>query len=104
ERQRSARDAFRDHLLGLGGAAIQNGLYVSPHPWEDQVREEAEALGVAGKVALSSTDDLDVGGVRDPRELARRLWPLDDLADRYRAFIDLYADVPASLEQMRREH
>src|SRR5690606_11856320 len=25
ERQRSARDAFRDHLLGLGGAAIQNG-------------------------------------------------------------------------------
>src|SRR5688572_4253243 len=37
ERQRGARDAFRDHLIELGGAAIQGGLYVSPHPWHKDV-------------------------------------------------------------------
>src|SRR5687768_9165041 len=33
ESRRTARDAFRDRLLALGGAPVHNGLYVSPHPW-----------------------------------------------------------------------
>src|SRR3954449_12038951 len=31
ESRRAGRDAFRDRLLALGGAAIANGLYVSSH-------------------------------------------------------------------------
>jgi phenylacetic acid degradation operon negative regulatory protein len=104
ERQRPARDGFRDRLLALGGAPVQNGLYVSPHAWEDDLRQEAASLGVTANVAYSTSDDLEIGGVRDPRELARALWPLDDLADRYRQFIAVYADVPESLERMRRDH
>lgn len=104
ERQRAARDAFRDRLLDLGGAAIQNGLYVSPHAWEDDLRAEAASLGVADNITLSTSDDLEIGGTRDPRELARTLWPLDDLADRYGRFIQVYRDVPESLERMRRDH
>jgi len=46
EDRRSARDAFRDRLLALGGAAVQGGLYVSPHQWHTEVRAEAERLGV----------------------------------------------------------
>jgi phenylacetic acid degradation operon negative regulatory protein len=104
ERQRTARDTFRDRLLALGGASIQNGLYVSPHPWEDELRAEAAALGVTANIALSTSDDLEIGGVRDPRALARTLWPLDELAERYDRFIAVYHDVPASLERMRRDH
>ena len=44
ERHRSARDAFRDRLVALGGAAVQGGLYVSPHPWLDDVASEAKRL------------------------------------------------------------
>src|SRR3954466_9976796 len=79
EARRSARDAFRDRLLALGGAPISNGVYVSPHGWDKDVQDEAERLGVAEAVTQASTDDLNVGGASDPRELVRRLWPIDDL-------------------------
>ncbi|MBV8296779.1 MAG: transcriptional regulator [Acidimicrobiia bacterium] len=103
EQKRVARDAFRDQLRSLGGAAIQNGLYVSPHQWHKDAKARAERLGIADAVTLSTTDDLDIGGETDPRELTRRLWPVEDLAARYRAFIDKYEVVPDSLTVMRRE-
>jgi phenylacetic acid degradation operon negative regulatory protein len=102
EAMRTARDSFRDHLLALGGAAVQPGIYVSPHRWEDDIRTEAERLGITEFVTLASTDDLTVGGVTDPREIVARLWPLGDLADHYRSFIGTYEGVPAQLEAMRR--
>ena len=101
EAQRSARDAFRDRLLDLGGAAIQGGLYVSPHPWDADVRREALRLGVSAHLTLSSTDDLEVAGVRSSRELAARLWPLDEVAARYEAFVAQHRQVPSSLESLK---
>ncbi|MFN8041514.1 MAG: PaaX family transcriptional regulator C-terminal domain-containing protein [Acidimicrobiales bacterium] len=104
EARRAARDAFRDRLLELGGAAIQNGLYVSPHRWEHDALAEADRLEVREHVTVAITDELDVGGVADPRQLAARLWPIDDLAKRYRAFCAVYEGIPAELEHMRRQH
>jgi phenylacetic acid degradation operon negative regulatory protein len=101
EDRRAARDAFRDHLLDLGGAAVQGGLYVSAHNWVKDVRDEAERLGVAELVTVAVTDDLDIGGHRDPRGLARRLWPIDDVAERYRQFTARFGHVPAALKDMR---
>ncbi len=102
ESQRTARDAFRDHVLSLGGAALQPGLYVSPHRWEADVTAEAARLGITDHVSTMSTDDLVVQGVSDPRRLAAQLWPLDEVAARYARFIETYRDVPGSLEAMRR--
>lgn len=102
ERRRAGRDAFRDHLRALGGAAVQNGLYVSPHPWHDHVLAEADRLGIAGEVTVATTDDLVVGGERDPRALVRRLWPVEDLQARYDRFVARWEDVPANLVEMRR--
>ena len=102
EAKRAARDAFRDRLLQLGGAAVQHGLYVSPHRWEDDVRRAAEHLEVIDHVTFASTDDLEIGGERDPKVLATRLWPLEELAERYQRFIDLYEGIPAHLEAMRK--
>jgi phenylacetic acid degradation operon negative regulatory protein len=103
ETRRTARDAFRDHLLELGGAAIQNGLYVSPHRWEKDALAEAQRLDLSEHVTFFSTDDLEVAGTRDPRELAARLWPIDELAARYQAFLDIYHGIPEALERMRKE-
>lgn len=104
EARRSARDAFRDHLLALGGAAINNGLYVSPHRWEKDVVAEAQHLGITELVTTMTTDDLEVGGERDARALARRLWDVDGLAARYDAFVERWRDLPEALEAMRRRH
>jgi phenylacetic acid degradation operon negative regulatory protein len=103
EQKRVARDAFRDQLRSLGGAAIQGGLYVSPHQWHKDARARAERLGIADVVTLSTTDDLAVGGETDPREITRKLWPVEDLAARYRAFIERHSFVPGSLTALRKE-
>jgi phenylacetic acid degradation operon negative regulatory protein len=104
EARRGARDALREHLGRLGGAAVHNGLYVSPHPWEKDVVAETERLGVPEHVTLASTDDLAVGGVSEPTALAARLWPIGRLAARYRAFLDRWGHVPADLAAMRSRH
>jgi phenylacetic acid degradation operon negative regulatory protein len=104
ESKRAARDAFRDRLLALGGAAIVNGLYVSPHRWDKDVAGEAERLGLADAVTQASTDDLTIGEVSDPRELVKRLWPIEEIAARYERFVTTYRGVPDALESMRQRH
>lgn len=103
EAKRASRDGFRDQLIHLGGAAVQNGLYVSPHAWEKAARAQAERLGVLEHTTFATTDDLEVGGVSDPRRLAATLWPLDELGRRYEAFVERYSFVPGLLEQRRKE-
>ncbi|HEX6418928.1 MAG TPA: PaaX family transcriptional regulator C-terminal domain-containing protein [Acidimicrobiales bacterium] len=102
ESRRTARDALRDHLVRLGGAAVHNGLYVSPLPWDGDVLATAGDLGVADHLALAVTDELVVGGERDPRSLAARLWPLDELGRRYQDFVDRWSPVLPRLESMER--
>lgn len=84
ESARSARDAMRDAVVRLGGAAIQGGLYVSPNAWEPHVRAAADRLGVTDRVTILTTAELDVGGVTEPRVLADALWPLDRIAEGHR--------------------
>lgn len=104
EARRAARDALRDRLGTLGGAAIHNGLYVSPHDWTKDVDATADDLDVAAHVTQAATDRLAVGGETDPRALARRLWRLDDLAARYDAFVDRWSCVLDGLGGMQRHH
>jgi len=104
ESRRAARDQLRDRLLSFGGAAITNGLYVSAHPWEQEVRREAERVDVLDLVTLATSDDLDVGGVSGVRQLARALWPIEELAARYQRFVGQFADVVPLLEGLRSRH
>lgn len=101
EDRRSARDTLRDRLVALGGASVQGGLYVSPHPWHDDVMEATKLLDVVDHVSFAVSDELAVGSVSDPRELASRLWPLEDLALQYTDFVDHFAEVPKALTAMR---
>lgn len=103
EVRRSARDTLRDRLLALGGAPLQGGLYVSPHAWHKDVRAEAERLDLMESVTFATSDDLEVAGERDPRALARRLWPLEELRARYDRFLARYANLPDTLAAMQRE-
>lgn len=88
EHRRAARDEFRRRLTFLGGGALQPGLYVSPHPWIDLVRAEADRVGAADGLTIAVTDRLVVGGVDAPDELAARIWPLDDIARGYATYRD----------------
>jgi phenylacetic acid degradation operon negative regulatory protein len=104
ESKRAARDALRDRLVLMGGAALQGGLYVSPHRWHDEVAAEAARLDVAAMVTMATSDDLAVAGERDPRRLATTLWPLDELAAAYEAFTEQFSFVIDRLTDLRERH
>ena len=104
ESRRTARDRLRDRLIDFGGAAVSNGLYVSAHAWEKDVRAEAERLDVAAHVTLAAADELEVGGRLGPRELAAALWSIDELAVSYQRFVDQFKPVLPILERLRARH
>ncbi len=104
EDKRASRDRLRDRLLDAGGAAVNNGLYVSPHPWEEEVRDIAVHLDVVDRLSLAGTDDLEVGGVRAARDLARTLWPVDELAVSYTRFVAAHEHVVPILGRLRERH
>ncbi|MEU4501563.1 PaaX family transcriptional regulator C-terminal domain-containing protein [Streptomyces sp. NPDC024089] len=83
EARRAARDTLRDKLLRLGAAPVQGGLYASANPIEDLVEAEARHLGVLPAVTFLTSEDLRIGTLREPRELAASLWPLKEIAGRY---------------------
>ncbi|MFD9060229.1 PaaX family transcriptional regulator C-terminal domain-containing protein [Kitasatospora purpeofusca] len=83
ESARAARDTLRETLVHLGGAPLQGGLYVSANAWEPYVEEAAQQLGAHGGLTLLTTTDLRRGDTREPAELARELWPLAEIAERY---------------------
>lgn len=101
ESRRSARDALRERMRALGGAPIQGGLHVSPHPWHPDVVAAAERLGIGDGLTLATTSELVVGGERDPRALARLLWPIEDLGARYATFCERYGKIQALLVELR---
>ncbi|WP_067841269.1 DNA-binding transcriptional regulator [Nocardia lijiangensis] len=89
EVERQARDAMRDGIVHLGGAAIQGGLYVSPNPWEPYIEALAGKLGVGGYMTRLTTTNLLVGELDSPREIAARLWPLEEIAARHDRLLDV---------------
>jgi phenylacetic acid degradation operon negative regulatory protein len=103
EARRASRDSLRDRLVAMGGAPVQGGLYVSPHRWHDDVVAEATRLGVLESITIATSDDLEIGGERDPRRLASTLWALDDVALRYDAFLERFRDVPDTLSELRKQ-
>ncbi|WP_380281789.1 PaaX family transcriptional regulator C-terminal domain-containing protein [Kitasatospora purpeofusca] len=97
ESARAARDALREALVRLGGAALQGGVYVSANVWEPYVEAEVDRLGVRDCVTLLTSTDLRIAGADDPLAVARRLWPLDGLAEGHRRLAALAADRLARL-------
>ncbi|MFD3517464.1 PaaX family transcriptional regulator C-terminal domain-containing protein [Streptomyces sp. NPDC058657] len=83
EASRTSRDALREKLLHLGGAPLQGGLYVCANAWEPYVEDAARRLDAHATLTLLTTTDLRRGDTTDPAGLARRLWPLEEIAERY---------------------
>ncbi|KXO90446.1 repressor [Tsukamurella pulmonis] len=87
ESEREARTVLRDAILALGGAPVQGGLYACAHAWEKRLRVAAGTAGADTYLTTLTSTDLTVGGDRGAAA-ARRLWPLDRLADGHRRLAD----------------
>lgn len=99
EARRAARDEMRRALLRLGGAPLEGGWYLSPHPWEAEVRSVGARLGLAASLTLAEATRLQLGEHDAPAALAGRLWPLDAIGARYREFLAAFVPLAAQLER-----
>jgi phenylacetic acid degradation operon negative regulatory protein len=82
--ERGDRDeALRRSLVELGGAPLNDRVIVL-------VRDVPTGVLASERLALARSDQLIVGSSTTPREIAARLWPLDEVAARYRSFNDAW--------------
>lgn len=80
EKIRWKRDVFRDKLKTLGFGMIQQSAWVSPHPFEDDVKEFIEAQNLDSFAYLFISDS---GFVGDVEKFVERVWKLEDLNEKY---------------------
>ena len=92
ESQRDVRDQFRKRLTYLGFGALSAGAWITPHDLRSGVSELAGDLGLDGSVDQFRGEYLRP---QDGPELARRVWPLERLAEAYCAFRQRWQDIAA---------
>ncbi len=94
--QRLQRSRLVKQLRFHGFGQLQDGTWVSPRDYVPEVRDLVEKLGIGGSVAIfraAPDGDLSSGPV------ISHLWPLDEVTERYRAFIAAYAPLVEPVEQ-----
>jgi phenylacetic acid degradation operon negative regulatory protein len=85
EERRAVRDRLRTRLSWLGFGSLGNGLWISPHPVVDRVREVGEELGVSAYLELFRARHQ---GCSEREQLVRQCWDLPALNVRYEAFLN----------------
>jgi phenylacetic acid degradation operon negative regulatory protein len=95
EERRRARNALREYIIGvLGGAPLDGGLYVCASDWDDLLRTTARELDIEDRLTILHSRHLEIGGTSHPREIARRLWHLDELGAEWQRFVDAHRSTP----------
>jgi len=87
ESNRERRDRLRKDLTVLGWAPISSSTWLSPRDAIDEVRDVLEASGTIANVDLFVAD---YAGPESDRELLKKCWDLEKIADAYRDFIHQY--------------
>ncbi|CAM4165623.1 PaaX family transcriptional regulator C-terminal domain-containing protein [Kibdelosporangium persicum] len=95
EEEKVARTRLVRRLRFLGFGPVQDGTWIAPHDREREVASLLKEQGVerhAGLLLGSPAGSLDFSS------FVSRVWDLDDLAARYRAFVDEFSGCdPADL-------
>lgn len=86
EADRHLRHRLRTLLAWEGMGSLSTGTWVSPHP-EHETRVEA-VLSDLGLVGAATVFVGRLGRLGSAERIARTAWDLDDLAERYRAFVE----------------
>lgn len=96
--RRAVRDRMRRDLEWSGFAAVSPGVWVHPAPDVSDVAALADEAGPDGALILEG-DAVARSHPTFLADLTAENWPLDDIAGRYRAFIDRFMPVAAAIGQ-----
>jgi phenylacetic acid degradation operon negative regulatory protein len=84
ENERHRRDQLRVRLAWLGCGSLGNGLWISPHPIAEAVREIAEELELTDHLEVFRAEHL---GFSDVDRMVSQAWDLPDINRCYAVFI-----------------
>jgi phenylacetic acid degradation operon negative regulatory protein len=95
---KTLRDDLRDELLWLGFGQITPGVFAHPTHEESVIRTRLDELQTSGELVVMQGSILSEAA---SSKLVHMGWDLDDLARRYRRFIDMFTPVAAALGATR---
>lgn len=93
DESRAARERLVRRLRFLGFGSLQDGTWVAPHD-----RERA-ALALLDELGVTQHAGLMLGRPSLAHGLIHRIWDLDLLAKRYRAFVDQFGTASATTDR-----
>lgn len=85
ETQKGIRDRLRRKLRELGFGMLQESVFITPHNIAEDMAEFIEHVGLGESAYLFEVENILVG---DKKELARKVWKLDEINDQYRELIE----------------
>lgn len=85
EDERHLRTRLRDRLAWLGFGSLGNGLWISPHDVEAEVRRIAEELDVGPYLSCFRANG---AAFSEPEDLVGKCWDLPGINARYEEFVD----------------
>lgn len=85
EKERAKRNVLRDFLKRLGFGKLFESTWISPFPFLGQVDQFIKSYHLKSQVILSVSDRVGTEGSRD---LASRIWKLDEINREYQDFLN----------------
>ncbi|MFB9330819.1 PaaX family transcriptional regulator C-terminal domain-containing protein [Paenibacillus aurantiacus] len=101
ESERKKRDALRSDLLQLGFGALYKSVYITPWDYVEEVLRFAKQYDVEDRLTLLKGSFV---AQEQPLTLVKRLWPLEELNEVYRAKIQwFHSEFVPDIEPLLRE-
>ena len=88
ETNKRTRDLWREKLKELNFGRLQKSVYISPFDLSDDLWEFIEERRLTGKVYVSRIKFIGI----DPKEIAFKAWPLEDLSKRYQKLLERWQE------------
>ncbi|MDY7220702.1 phenylacetic acid degradation operon negative regulatory protein PaaX [Halalkalibacterium halodurans] len=88
EEKRSLRDELRKELVWSGFGLLANSCWITPNPLEEQVETLIEKYEISPYVHFFCAD---YRGMGEPKTLIEKCWDLDEINEKYLAFIQKYS-------------
>lgn len=98
EKRKNVRDKLRAKLKELGFGMLQESVFISPHDVAEDISEFIEHIGLKDVSYVFETNTFLVG---DQKELARKVWKLDFINERYKILIGKIENIHLNLQRGR---
>lgn len=90
EKRRKKRDYLREKLKSLGFGMLQESVWISPFPIENELIELFQTLNFKGEILVSRSEIL----VGDQKMIARNVWRLASINEEYKKLVVWWQRLP----------